>query len=81
MGTVTETLIVLEARGQFWAGLVLHNDLVIDGADILKYMTEQHWTKTRVCAYAKSRGWKCSVVHEIQLRRARQKRPWIRWRE
>ena len=67
MGTVTETVIVLEAPGQFWACLVLQNDLVTEGADILSYMAEQRWSKTRVCAYAKSKGWKCSVVHEMQL--------------
>jgi hypothetical protein len=67
MGAVTESVIVLEAPGQFWACLFLQNDLVTEGADILSYMTEQRWSKTRVCAYAKSKGWKCSVVHEMQL--------------
>ena len=67
MGTVTETLIVLEAPGRFVAGLVLHNDLVIKGADILNYMKKQGWSKAQVCCYAKSKGWKCSVVHERLL--------------
>ena len=35
MGTVTESVIVLEAPGQFWACLFLQNDLVTEGADIL----------------------------------------------
>jgi hypothetical protein len=37
MRTVTETLIGLQAPSQFVALLVLHNDLVIEGADILGY--------------------------------------------
>jgi hypothetical protein len=64
---VTETLIVLEARGQFVAGLVLHNDLVIEGADILNYMRKQRWSKAQVWCYAKSKGWKCLVAHEMLL--------------
>jgi len=67
MGTVTESVIVLEAPGQFWACLFLQNDLVTEGADILSYMTEQRWSRTRVCAYAKSKGWKCSVMHEMHV--------------
>ena len=67
MGPVTETLIVLEAPGRFVAFLVLHNDLVIEGADILGYMKRKQWSKAQVCCYAKSKGWKCSVVHEMLL--------------
>jgi hypothetical protein len=34
-------------------------------------MSEQRWSKTQVCAYTKSKRWKCSVVHEMQIREQR----------
>lgn len=58
-----ETLAVVDAP-HFFAGIVLWDDRVVEAADIIKYMRQ--WTRDRVRDYCKSKGWKISVVHEIE---------------
>lgn len=62
-----ETLAVIDAENhptKFYCGIVLHDDRVVEAADIVKYM--RGWSRDRVRDYCKSKGWKVSVVHEVQ---------------
>jgi hypothetical protein len=58
-----ETLAAIDAP-HFYAGIVLQNDRVIEAADIVKYMRK--WTRDRVRGYCKDKGWKVSVVWEME---------------
>lgn len=48
----------------FYCGIVLWDDVVVEAADIVKYMKK--WTRARVRNYCAGRGWKVSVVHKIE---------------
>jgi len=61
-----ETLAAIDAP-HFFAGIVLHDDRVVEAADIVKYM--KRWDRDRVRAYVKSKGWKISVVHQLERER------------
>lgn len=50
----------------FTAGIVLWDDKVIEAAPIVGYMKKQKWTRDRVRDYCKTKGWKISIVHEMQ---------------
>jgi hypothetical protein len=56
---VSKILAAIEAP-HFLAGIVLREDKVIEAADIVKYM--KGWTRDRVRAYCKGKGWDVSVV-------------------
>lgn len=58
-----EVLAVIDAP-HFYAGIVLWDDHVIEAANILKYM--RRWPRGRVRDYCKSKGWKVSVVYEME---------------
>ena len=58
-----ETLAAIDAP-HFFAGIVLHDDTVVEAADIVKYMKK--WDRDRVRAYVKTKGWKISVVHQME---------------
>lgn len=58
-----EILAVIDAP-HFYAGIVLWDDRVVEAADIVKYMRVQKWTRDRVRAYCKDKGWKVSVVSQ-----------------
>ena len=58
-----ETLAAIDAP-HFFAGIVLQDDKVIEAADIVKYMRK--WSRDRVREYCKSKGWRISVVWEMQ---------------
>ncbi len=62
-----ETLAVIDAP-HFYAGIVLWNDRVEEAAPILHYMKKARWTRARVREYCQSKGWKVSVVYEMDRR-------------
>lgn len=62
---MTETLAVIDAP-HFYCGIVLHGDIVIEAAPIVGYMKRQKWTRERVRDYCNEKGWKVSVVWEMQ---------------
>lgn len=59
----TEILAAIDAP-HFYAGIVLWNDLVVDAAPIVKYMRK--WGRSRVRSYCANKGWKVSVVHQME---------------
>lgn len=63
---ITETLAQISAP-HFHAGIVLWDDRVIEVAPIVSYM--KRWSRDRVREYCKSKGWKVSVVYEMQRQR------------
>jgi hypothetical protein len=60
---VTEILAAIDAP-HFYAGVVLWNDRVIEAAPIVKYMRK--WSRDKVRLYVASKGWKITVVHQIE---------------
>ena len=68
-----EILAQIEGRhrggGTFNAGIVLWDDKVVEAAPILIYMKHGKWTRTRVRDWCRKKGWKISVVHEIERSR------------
>ena len=56
-----------EGKKPFTAGIVLWDDKVVEAAPIVKYM--KGWTRDRVRAYCKERGFSVSVVHELKRSR------------
>lgn len=60
-----ETLAAIDAP-HFFAGIVLWDDRVIEAAHIVQYMRRQKWTRDKVRDYCKSKGWKVSVVYEME---------------
>jgi hypothetical protein len=60
---VIEILAAIDAP-HFFAGTVLHDDKVVEAADIVKYM--KRWPRWRVRKYCKTKGWKVSVVYEME---------------
>lgn len=60
-----ETLAAIDAP-HFFAGIVLWNDRVVEAADIVKYMRKGKWSRDKVCDYCRTKGWKISVVHQIE---------------
>ena len=59
----TEILAVIDAP-HFYAGIIMENDRVIEAADIVKYM--RRWPRDRVRNYCEGKGWKVSVVHQLE---------------
>ena len=64
---MTETLAVIDAPHFFYAGIVLWDDKVTEAADIIKYMRK--WRRDRVRDYCKSKGWKVTVVYQMERSR------------
>jgi hypothetical protein len=52
----------------FTAGLVLHDDEVVEAAPIIGYMLRGRWTRTVVRDYCQRRGWSVTVVYEKSVR-------------
>jgi hypothetical protein len=72
MKPVIEILAQISSRKpQFCAGIVLWDDKVIEAAPIVGYM--KRWSRDRVRAYCKTRGWEISVIHEVERRDTRYK--------
>ncbi len=63
---ITEILASIDAP-HFHAGVVLWDDKVIEAAPIVRYMRQ--WTRARVREYCRQKGWKVSVVYEMQRQR------------
>ena len=51
----------------FTAGLVLHDDDVVEAAPIIRYMERGRWTRAVVRDYCDRRGWKIKVVRQQEL--------------
>jgi hypothetical protein len=51
----------------FTAGLVLHDDDVVEAAPIIRYMERGRWTRAVVRDYCEKRGWKIKVVRQQEL--------------
>jgi hypothetical protein len=65
----TEILAVIDALNhptKFYAGVVLWDDKVVEAADIVKYMRK--WSRARVRDYCAAKGWKISVVHQMEVK-------------
>ena len=60
-----ETLAVIDAP-HFYAGIVLWDDRVVEAADIVRYMKKQKWTRARVRDHCRSKGWKVSVISQVE---------------
>lgn len=60
-----ETLATIDAP-HFYAGIVLQNDKVIEAAPIVGYMKKQRWSRDRVRAYCKDKGWTVTVVWQME---------------
>lgn len=58
-----EILAVIDAP-HFYAGIVLWDDRVTEAAHIVKYMRK--WSRDRVREYCREKGWRISVVYEMQ---------------
>ena len=58
-----ETLAAIDAP-HFYAGVVLWDDRVVEAASIVKYMRK--WTRDRVREYCRTKGWKVSVVYQME---------------
>jgi len=56
-----EILAVIDAP-HFYAGVVLHNDRVIEAANVVKYMKK--WSRAQVRDYCNKKRWRISVVTE-----------------
>lgn len=63
---MTETLAQVDAP-HFCAGIVLWDDKVVEAADIVKYMRK--WSRDRVRDYCNGKGWKVSVVWQMERKR------------
>jgi len=68
MVQIIEILACIDAP-HFHAGIVLWDERVIEAAPIIGYMKKQKWTRDRVRSYCKEKGWKVSVVYEMQRQR------------
>ena len=58
-----ETLAQIESP-HFSAGIVLHDDVVVEAAPIVRYMKKDKWSRARVRDYCKDKGWRVSVVYQ-----------------
>lgn len=69
-GRIVETLAQIRADGEptFTAGLVLHDDVVVEAAPIIAFMKRNQWTRDGVRVYCEKRGWQIRVVNERELR-------------
>jgi hypothetical protein len=48
----------------FTAGIVLHNNVVVEAAPIVSYMKRGQWTRDRVRKHCHNRGWTIEVVYK-----------------
>jgi len=62
--TVIEILAQIKAP-HFSAGVVLRDGVVIEAADIIKYM--RRWPRARVRDYCAQKGWTISIVSESTI--------------
>jgi hypothetical protein len=64
-----EQLAQITASGDkpFTAGLVLHDDDVVEAAPIIRYMERGRWTRAVVRDYCERRGWTIKVVRQRTL--------------
>jgi hypothetical protein len=66
-----ETLAEIDApdtadRKGFNCGIVLQDGVVVEAAPIVGYMKKGKWSRARVRDYCAGKGWKVSVVWEMQ---------------
>jgi hypothetical protein len=69
MPVIIETLARITSNNPpFTAGLVLHDDDVVEAAPIIRYMERARWTRAWVREYCEKRGWSIKVVSQQALR-------------
>jgi len=51
-----------DSRGQFWCGIVLREDVVVEAASALKFM--RGWSRSKVRSFVQARGWTVRVVSQ-----------------
>jgi hypothetical protein len=51
----------------FTAGLVLHDDDVVEAAPIIGYMQKGRWTRAVVRDYCARKGWTITVVRQSRV--------------
>jgi hypothetical protein len=64
---ITEILAQVRAP-HFTAGIVLWDGRVVEAAPIVGFM--KRWSRDRVRAYCAGKGWKVSVVHQLERQQA-----------
>ena len=65
---MTELLAAIDAP-HFYAGIVLKNDRVVVAAHVVRYMGG--WSRDKVREYCREKGWKVTVVSQLQEPRTR----------
>lgn len=63
MTKTIETLATINAP-DFFAGIVLWDDRVVEAADAVKYM--RRWSRSKVRDYCAAKGWRVSVVWRME---------------
>ena len=58
-----ETLAQIKAPN-FTVGIVLHDDVVIETAPMVRYM--RRWSRDRVRAFCQEKGWPVAVVYQVE---------------
>jgi len=62
------TQIIAQITGEhFTAGLVLHDDEVVEAAPVIRYMQKGRWTRAVVRDYCARRGWTVAVVRQTRV--------------
>lgn len=59
----------------FTAGVVLWDDVAVEAAPIVRYMSRQKWTRDRIRRECAKQGWRVSVVHQIERDDPRKAKP------
>ena len=60
-----EMLAVIEGP-DFYCAIVLWNDVVVEAAPKVHFMKRRRWTRKQVRDYCERKGWKVSIVHELE---------------
>jgi len=51
----------------FVAGIVLHDDFVVEAAPIVDYMRSRQWGRAQVRSYCKAKGWSVKVIGQKEV--------------
>jgi hypothetical protein len=65
-GTYVETFVCIHSN-YVWAGIVLHDDQVVEAAPILRYMADEKWSREQVREYVTKKKWKAKIIHEREV--------------
>lgn len=65
MTKIIETLALIDGPN-FWAGIILWDDVVIEAAPIVKFMKKKRWTRDMVREHCRRKHWTVSVIHQLE---------------